>query len=86
MKENYGDFRQKLEKVHAWPTLYMFKFIAPTGKEIELRNLFPKNEFIQRKSKEGNYFSLTFKILVNSSDEVIRIYEKANKIKGVIAL
>jgi len=86
MNENYGDFRRKLEEVHTWPTLYMFKFIAPKGKEAELRNLFPKNEFVQRESKEGNYFSLTFKILVNSSDEIIRIYEKVNKIEGVIAL
>jgi len=86
MKEKYGDFQKKLEKVHTWPSLYMFKFIAPKGKEDQLKKIFPKNEFIQRESKEGNYFSLTFKILVNSSDEVIRIYEKVNKIEGVIAL
>jgi hypothetical protein len=64
----------------------MFKFIAPKDKIDKLKTLFPKNEFIERESKEGNYLSLTCKILVNSSEEVIRVYRQASKIEGVISL
>jgi putative lipoic acid-binding regulatory protein len=79
-------FREKLEKVHAWPSLYMFKFIVPKHKEGEIYGLFPKHETKSKLSKNGRYISITAKIMAKSSDEVINIYQKANKVEGVIAL
>jgi len=88
MSENktFEEFKEKLDSQHVWPSLYMFKFIVPKGKEPAVISLFPKNELTSKSSKEGNYTSLTAKVMMGSSDEVIRIYQEAYKIDGVIAL
>lgn len=83
---NIQSFKEKLDNIHAWPSLYMFKFIVPVGKEEEIEQLFPKNEVKTKHSRQGNYISLTAKLMINSSEEVINIYKKANEVQGVIAL
>ena len=83
---NIQSFKEKLDSIHAWPSLYMFKFIVPVGKEEEIEQLFPKNEVKTKHSSQGNYISLTAKLMINSSEEVINIYKKANEVQGVIAL
>ena len=83
---NIRSFRQKLDNIHSWPSLYMFKFIVPVGKESEIERLFPGNELSKKESSKGNYVSVTAKILMNSSDAVIDIYKKATQVEGVIAL
>ncbi|MGK7397015.1 MAG: DUF493 family protein [Candidatus Cyclobacteriaceae bacterium M3_2C_046] len=85
-KNTYSSFRERLENNHAWPSLYMFKFIVPTAKQKEVRDLFPKNELSTKYSKNGKYISVTARVMIGNSDEVIQIYEKAHKIEGVIAL
>ena len=79
-------FRQKLDQQYNWPALYMFKFIVPRGKEKEIKKLFPKNDILEKLSNKGNYLSLTIKMMLNSSEEVIRIYNEADQVEGVIAL
>jgi hypothetical protein len=34
-------FREKLNEHYTWPTTYIFKFIVPSGKESEVKNMFP---------------------------------------------
>jgi len=80
------DFRQKLDQQYNWPALYMFKFIVPRGKEQGIKKLFPKNDILEKLSTKGNYSSLTIQMMLNSSEEVIRIYTEANQVEGVIAL
>jgi putative lipoic acid-binding regulatory protein len=84
--QKIDEFKEKLEKSYSWPSLYMFKFIVPAGKEQEVRKLFPKNEVIQRPSKNGKYISLTTEIMAGSTDQIISIYLQANRIEGLIAL
>jgi putative lipoic acid-binding regulatory protein len=79
-------FKQKLDAVNDWPSLYMFKFIVPQGKENEVRALFPKNEVTEKPSSKGKYTSLTIKAMMPGSDEIIEIYQKANQVEGLIAL
>ena len=80
------DFRQKLDQQYNWPALYMFKFIVPRGKEQGIKKLFPKNDILEKLSNKGNYLSLTIRMMLNSSEEVIRIYTDADQVEGVIAL
>ncbi len=82
----FEDFKEKLDNQHVWPSLYMFKFIVTKGNEQEVLSLFPKNELSCKSSKKGNYTSITAKVMMGSSDDVIRIYKEAYKIEGVIAL
>lgn len=84
--KSYQSFRDKLEKEHTWPSEYMFKFIVPKEKEKELTILFPTIDFSRKKSSGGNYISLTARVVIEMTDQVIQIYEKADKIEGLIAL
>lgn len=79
-------FKQKLDGAHKWPSLYMFKFIVPKGKESEVFALFPKNDLSTKASSKGNYISVTAKVMMGSSEAVMEKYQQANKIEGVLAL
>lgn len=79
-------FKQKLDQQHDWPSLYMFKFIVPTGKENEVFALFPKNDLTTRKSRKGNYTSITAQVMMRSSEDVVNKYKEAHRIEGVLAL
>jgi len=80
------NFEEKLNQHYAWPSLYMFKFIVPHGKEEAVKALFPMHEASERKSSNGNYTSITLQMMMPSSEAVIEIYEKASTIEGIIAL
>lgn len=80
------NFKDKLDNQHSWPSLFMFKFIVPKGKEEGIFRLFPKNEYATKASKKGNFISVTAKVMMGSSEDVIRIYQEASKVEGVIAL
>lgn len=78
--------QEKLEQYHAWPDLFIFKFIVPKGKETEVADLFPNHTPTQRISKNGNYISITVQMMMPSSDAVIAVYLAASKVEGIIAL
>lgn len=79
-------FKEKLDQVHAWPTLYTFKFIVPKGKEVEVVSIFPKHQPALKPSKNGNYTSVTFQMMMPSSEAVVAIYRSVSGIEGIIAL
>jgi len=81
-----SDFKKKLEEQHAFPTVYMFKFIVPSGKESEIIGILPTGKITSKTSKKGNYISVTAELMMIESDHVIQIYEEAHKVNGLIAL
>jgi len=87
MDQNWVDsFREKLDQHYAWPEIYVFKFIVPTGKEEQVKKLFPNNEATEKLSKQGNYTSVTIQAMMPSSDAVIELYQLASEIEGIVAL
>ena len=87
MDQNWIDsFREKLDQHYTWPALYIFKFIVPTGKEAEVKQLFPHHTAVEKLSKQGNYTSVTVEMVMPSGEEVLTIYIKASKIEGIVAL
>ncbi len=83
----FGSFREKLDRHYAWPSLYVFKFIVPAGKEEQLRQMFPLHVTSHVKASEkGNYISLTYQMMMPSSDAVIEVYKKVSVIEGIVAL
>lgn len=87
MEKQWADsFREKLDQHYRWPALYIFKFIVPSGKEPEVRNLFPLHPVTEKLSANGKYTSVTFELTMSSSDDVIEVYVRASKIEGLIAL
>ncbi len=85
-QSSIDSFRAKLDQHYRWPSLYMFKFIVPRGKEAAVKNLFPMHDTTEKSSREGNYTSITMQIMAPSSEVVIEIYRKAATIEGLIAL
>lgn len=79
-------FGEKLDQHYAWPSLYMFKFIVPKGKEQQVKDLFPQHTTTEKLSKQGNYTSITVQMMMPSSEAVIDIYQQASTIQGLIAL
>lgn len=81
--------RQRLDEVHDWPSLYMFKFILePDEERIQaLLALFPKESEVLRKySSGGRFLSVTVKEVMMSAEEVIARYERVGTVPGVMAL
>jgi uncharacterized protein len=85
-KDWINAFREKLDQHYAWPSLYMFKFIVPAGKEDEVKKLFIQHTVSERLSKNGNYVSITIQMMMPSSDSVVDVYVLASKVEGLIAL
>lgn len=81
--------RASLDKVHSWPSVYMFKFIfEPEAERLEaVLALFPpESEVLRRYSAGGKYLSLTVKEVMISADDVVARYDRAASIQGVITL
>jgi hypothetical protein len=78
-------FKEKLESFGTFPMPYLFKFIVPFGKESEIAAIFPEEEVVLKPSSGGKYISTTIHKQVDSSDQVIALYEKAAQIEGVIS-
>lgn len=79
----------RLNEVHAWPSVYMFKFVLePEAQRIEaLQALFPpESELFRRFSSGGKYLSITIKEVMLSAEDVVRRYEQVGAIGGVIML
>ena len=88
-EEELGRFREKLIESMTFPSVYMFKFIIQSEhRSIALvENLFDAEAVINTKeSGKGKYTSVTAKVVVVGVDEIIDIYRKALKIKGIIFL
>ena len=86
---NFDTLREHLTRDITWPSVYMFKFIAPAENRIFalLHDLFPQQaDFTNRHSAGGKYVSITVKEMMLSADEVIERYQKASAIEGVIVL
>lgn len=79
-------FREKLDQHYAWPSLYIFKFIVPTGQEDEVKKLFPKHVASEKHSTKGRYTSITVQMMMPSSEAVVSVYQQAAAIEGIIAL
>lgn len=88
-QEKYNKLRQQLLESGNWPTLYMFKFIVPNkdDKMNAVKNLFPENtDFAYKTSRDIRFIGITVKIMMQTPDEVIEIYSRAQGIQGIMTL
>jgi uncharacterized protein len=66
--------------------LYMFKFIAPPEKVVEIQRVFPNHTSQTKASSKGNYISVTIQMMASSAEEIIEKYRITSKIEGIISL
>jgi uncharacterized protein len=85
----YTNLHHRLKATTSWPTVYMFKFILPNDnrKMALIRQIFEQDSrFFEKTSSNGNYISVTVKIVMLTPDEVISRYRQVAEIEGVIML
>jgi len=86
--EAFDKLREQLE-LEEWPNVYFFKFIVPNTPENMARvaAMFDENSDIQfHESSTQKFVSVSVKEVMQNVDEIIAIYEKAQKIEGIISL
>jgi len=87
--DKFKSLREKLNENPEWPRLYFFKFIIPSDNQklAQIQALFSDEaEVIIKQSNKGNYLSVSAKELMLNADSIIKRYEKASEIKGLISL
>ena len=84
--DDWANFRDLLDKEYSWPAVYTFKFIVPFEKQLEIEKLFKSYDLKLRGSKTGKFLSITFTRKCIDANDVIKVYELAKKIDGLIVL
>lgn len=79
-------FQHLLDEQTEWPSIYVFKFIAPMAGLEDLKAVFGRYPVMVRSSSKGNYYSVTARMEMHSSDEIIAVYKAAAEVEGVISL
>jgi len=86
----YVKLKDRLDNTTKFPAEYLYKFIVPSeGKKVkEVEFLFKDKQarISTKASKTGKYISISIKVTLASSDEVISYYKQAGGIDGIISL
>ncbi len=87
----YKKLKEQLQDTSLWPSEYLYKFIVPSknGKVKEIENIFDNMGAVitTKKSKKGNYTSVSVNVRMKSPDLVIEKYkEVGERVDGVISL
>ena len=86
---NLDRLRERLNEIHRWPSVYMFKFILPSDPEriTRLKVIFGESaEFKERFSVNGRYTSITVREMMLDADAIFERYRAAGSIEGIISL
>ncbi len=83
---SFDGLQARLDEQLKYPSLFLFKFIAPLEKAQELVRIFAANPVTTKPSRYGNYISVTAELEMQSTEEIIEIYRAAARIEGVILL
>ncbi len=86
MSWDEASFLEKLEGTHKFPDNYTFKFIVQPEHQAEVESLLPNAEVKLKPSSGNKYVSITLIRMMQSSQEVVDVYKRANTIEGIIAL
>ncbi len=89
--EFYRKLKAQLQDTALWPTEYLYKFIITTEKQkiVKLEEIFDNMGAVitTKKSKKGNYTSISINVRMKNPDAVIAKYkEVGEKIEDVISL
>lgn len=85
-EDKYRTLRSKLAVFHDWPHRYVFKFIVPRERRRELEEVFDGADCSTRESSGGKYVSLTCEQEMPTSEAVIEVYQRVDRIAGALAL
>ncbi|AEA42282.1 DUF493 family protein [Fluviicola taffensis] len=84
----FDKLREQLE-LQEWPNVYLFKFIVPNTPHLlaQTTALFDETAHIQfHESSNAKFVSVSVKEMMLDVDSIIEVYNKAQKIEGIISL
>jgi uncharacterized protein len=84
----FDKLREQLE-LQEWPNVYLFKFIVPNTPHLlaQTTALFDETAHIQfHESSSQKFVSVSVKEMMLNVDSIIAIYNKAQRIEGIISL
>ena len=88
--EFYARLKEQLLENTSWPSNYLYKFIVPTDEEriAQIQDIFDNTGAVieSKKSKNGNYTSLSITVNLKDPDEVTKKYKEVAVVEGVISL
>jgi len=83
-------FYSLLEKEYTWPDFYKFRFICAANSKDNLLQKINQFQNIERllitPSAQDHYFSISFRLYVIKSEEVVQIYRHLSIVPGVIKI
>jgi putative lipoic acid-binding regulatory protein len=86
----YAKLKERLDTSSTYPSEYLFKFIVPTTKNQlnEVKEVFDISgvEIKTKSSKTKKYVSVSVRMNVKSSDEIISKYNAVATVEGIISL
>ena len=85
-EDRWGQLRETLDRLHAWPGPYTFKFVVPSARVAEVREAAGDLPFTERASSNGRYVSLSATVQIGVVDEVLDVYRAIDGIPGVVSL
>jgi putative lipoic acid-binding regulatory protein len=75
-----------LDETVKFPSEYLFKFIVPLEEIHQILFIMQGMEIEQKASSSGKYISVSGKMIMNTSEDIILVYKRASVIKGIISL
>lgn len=75
-----------LDETVKFPSEYLFKFIVPADQLQEILQIMKGMEIEQKASSNGKYVSVSGKMIMSKSEDIIGMYQRASVIKGIISL
>ena len=83
-------FYSLLEKEYTWPDFYKFRFICSSSSKEALLRIISTLSNIEKlqetPSSKEHYVSITFRVYVLKSEEVVQIYRHLSVVPGVIKI
>lgn len=87
MSWDIESFREKVESQHSFPGYYTFRFIVPQEKKDAVLSFLPADGALSfKESSSGKYVSVTAKVKLETTQQVLDVYVVANDVDGLIAL
>ena len=84
--DSIDSFRSSLDAHYDWPSVFPFKFIVPVEQSNQVIELLDVDDLQSRSSSKGRFVAFTLEKEMQSSDEVIALYERMSRIPGIITL
>ena len=89
-QNQHQKFLELLDFQYSWPDYYLFRFVVQSSGESSFMDLLALVEGVEKiainASKTGKFKSISFRILIKNSHEVVKVYNHFQNLPGTIRI